>query len=43
MTEDTQMAPERTGTVKDALLVLLAAFVTVAVIVACHELGTSVT
>jgi hypothetical protein len=32
MTEDTQMAPKRIGTVKDALLVLLAAFVTVAVI-----------
>jgi hypothetical protein len=33
MTEDTQMAPKRIGTVKDVLLVLFAAFVTVAVIV----------
>jgi hypothetical protein len=32
MTEDTQMAPKRIGTVKDALLVLWAAFVTAALI-----------
>jgi hypothetical protein len=32
MTEDTQMAPKRTGTVKDTLLVVWAAFVTVALI-----------